>query len=90
MDRLAAEAERNLADLLNRVRDEGASFEIVRGDEVVACIVAPKPAPKTKTLGDFLEAMKSWPRLDPEDAAQFEADLEAIRKELPMPDVKWD
>ena len=91
MERIpAAEAERNLADLLNRVRDEGASFEIVRGDEVVACIVAPKPAPKITTVGDFLKALEKIPPLDPAEAAAFEADLEAIRKEFPAPESKWD
>ena len=91
MERIpASEAERKFADLLDRVRDEGASFEIVRGGEVVACIVAPKPSPKVTTVGDFLKALENIPPLDPAEAASFEADLEAIRKELPAPESKWD
>lgn len=92
MERITADkAARTFSGLLERVRDEGESFEIMSGGEVVARIMpAAEPSPKTKTLGEFVEAMRTWPRLDPEDAMAFEKDLAEIRKEFPIPDNEWD
>jgi prevent-host-death family protein len=85
----ATEAARNFSDMLNRVRDQGASFEITRGNEVVARIVPAEPR-KNFTVGDFIELWKRLPRLDPEDAAKFEDDLAQIRRKAVLPEPKWD
>ncbi len=89
------EAAENLSGVLDRARD-GESFEITRGDEVVARIVPSVLEPtievvkKSCTVEQFVALWQRLPRLDPEDAAAFEADLAAIRKEFPMQEREWD
>lgn len=85
------EAAENLSGVLDRARD-GESFEITRGGRVVARIVpaAPGKRTKVKTLAELVAAIRSGPRLDPEDSAAFEKDLEAIRKEFPVQVREWD
>jgi len=84
----ATEASRNFSDILNRAQYRGESFEVMRAGEVVARI---EPAARKRlTAGELSELWKSWPRLDPEDAAQFEKDLEEIRKGIPPAPYKWD
>lgn len=84
----ATDASRNFSDILNRAQYRGESFEVMRGGEVVARIEPTRP--KRVTLGEILDAWKTWPRLDPEDAAQFEEDLKEIRTSAPSPPSKWD
>lgn len=84
----ATEASRNFSDILNRAQYRGERFEVVRAGEVVARI---EPVSrKTMTVGEFNELWKTWPRLDPEDAAQFEEDLKEIRASAPSAPHKWD
>ena len=84
----ATEASRRFSDILNRAQYRGESFDVVRGGKVVARI---GPAvEKRLTAGEFSELWKSWPRLDPEDAAQFEEDLKEIRASAPAAPYKWD
>lgn len=84
----ATEASRNFSDILNRAQYRGEIFEVERGGEVVARIEPVRR--KSLTVGEFRELWKSWPRLDPEDAAQFEEDLKEIRASAPSPPSKWD
>ncbi|NJO35945.1 MAG: type II toxin-antitoxin system Phd/YefM family antitoxin [Rhodospirillales bacterium] len=84
----ATEAARNFSDILNRAQYRGESFEVTRGGEVVATI---KPdGRKGLTVGQLRELWKTWPRLDPEDAKQFEEDIKEIRASAPSPPSKWD
>ena len=84
----ATEASRNFSDILNRAQYRGESFDVVRAGEVVARI---EPAQrKNMTVGEFRELWKTWPRLDPEDAGQFEKDLADIRASAPAAPYKWD
>jgi antitoxin (DNA-binding transcriptional repressor) of toxin-antitoxin stability system len=90
MERISAtDAARNFSDLLNRVRYQGKSFEVARGSEVVAKIVPATP-PQTVKVADLDTLLAELPRLDPKDAARFEEDLEAIRREATVPEPKWD
>jgi prevent-host-death family protein len=84
----ATEAARNFSDILNRAQYKGERFEVTRGGTVVARIV-PGEA-KRLTVGEFRELWKSWPRLDPEDAAQFEKELAEIRASAPAAPYKRD
>jgi antitoxin (DNA-binding transcriptional repressor) of toxin-antitoxin stability system len=84
----ATEAARNFSDILNRAQYKGEVFEVTRGGEVVATIRAANK--KVLTAGEFRELWKTWPRLDPEDAKQFEEDLKEIRASAPSPPSKWD
>lgn len=84
----ATEASRNFSDFLNRAQYRGESFEVTRGGEVVARI---EPAVRKRlTLGEFQQLWASRKRLDPEDALQFEKDLEDIKASAPAAPYKWD
>ena len=85
----ATDAARKFSDLLNRVRYQGATFDITRGGEVVARIVPAVPA-LTVRIEEFDQLLAAVPRLDPEDAARFEDDLAAIRRDAKLPEPKWD
>ena len=91
-----AEAVRDMPALLERVRTQGISVEILRGAEVVARLSRPTgegeaaASPKGMTLGELIAALRSGPRLDPEDSLAFERDLADIRKEFPMQEREWD
>ena len=75
--------------MLDRARD-GESFEIMRGEEVVARLVPSAPAKKVCTVADFIAAWQHLPRLEPGDAEQFEKDLDKIRREMVLPEPEWD
>jgi antitoxin (DNA-binding transcriptional repressor) of toxin-antitoxin stability system len=85
----ATNAARNFSDLINRVRYQGTSFEIERGNEVIARIV-PAGTPMTLSIAELNEQWTRLPRLDPEDAVLFEEDLKDIRQNAHLPDALWD
>jgi len=90
MERVSAtEAARKLSDLLNRVRYQGASFEIARGKEVVARIVPAAP-PRAVKVAELDELLANLPRLPPTDSAQFEKDVEKVRRDASLPEPRWD
>ncbi|MGB8703015.1 MAG: antitoxin [Thermosynechococcaceae cyanobacterium] len=90
MNRISAtKAARNFSDLINRVRYQGASFEIERGNEVIARIIPAVPS-TTLSIADLDEQWAKLPRLDPEDAALFAASLHEIRQNAKLPDPLWD
>jgi antitoxin (DNA-binding transcriptional repressor) of toxin-antitoxin stability system len=80
MNRISAtNAARNFFDLINRVRYQGASLEIERGNEVIARIVPAIPS-ATLSIADLDEQWAQLPRLDPEDSGLFEANIQEIRQ----------
>jgi antitoxin (DNA-binding transcriptional repressor) of toxin-antitoxin stability system len=90
MNRISAtHAARNFSDLINRVRYQGTSFEIERGNEVIARIIPAAPS-ATLSIADLDEQWAQLPRLDPEDAGLFEASLHDIRQNATLPDSLWD
>ncbi len=90
------EAVRDLGALLERVRTQGISIEILRGADVVARLSPPETDDKEAklesrpTLNDLIAAIRSGPRLDPEDSLAFERDLADIRREMSMQNREWD
>ena len=84
----ATEAARNFSDILSRAQYRGESFEVTRGGEVIARIVPGER--KRLTVGELRELWAKRKRLDPEDAIQFEKDLEEIRASAPAAPYKWD
>lgn len=89
MNRISAtHAARNFSDLMNRVRYQGASFEIERGSEIIARIIPAGPAAPLR-IADLDERWAQLPHLDPEDAALLEADLVEIRQTTALPDSPW-
>jgi antitoxin (DNA-binding transcriptional repressor) of toxin-antitoxin stability system len=90
MNRISAtNAARNFFDLINRVRYQGASFEIECGNEVIARIIPAMPA-TTLSIADLDERWMQLPRLDPEDADLFEASIHDIRQNATFSDSQWD
>ena len=86
-----AEAAKDLASILERVRTQGVSFEIVRGEQVVARLEPPPAAAqKAGSIGDLIEALRKLPPLSAEDSAAWEKDLADIRKEAPMQIREWE
>jgi antitoxin (DNA-binding transcriptional repressor) of toxin-antitoxin stability system len=85
----ASHAARNFSDLINRVRYQGTSFEIERGNEVIARIV-PAGVPATLSISELNEQWTKLPHLDREDAVLFEESLKDIRKKASLPDISWD
>lgn len=84
----ATQASRNFSDILNRAQYNGESFEVTRGNEVIARIAPAKP--KSMTLGELLDAIDNSPGLDPDDARRFEKEIEDLRKEMVLPESQWD
>jgi antitoxin (DNA-binding transcriptional repressor) of toxin-antitoxin stability system len=82
-------AARQFSDLINRVRYQGVSFEIERGQEVVARII-PASLPVTLSIAELDEKWKQLPRLDPEDAVLFQETLDDIRLNAVLPDPIWE
>jgi hypothetical protein len=72
------EVVRHFTDYVNRVAYRRESFVLLRGSKPVAEL---RPLPTGKRLGDLPGFLASLPRLD--DAAEFAADLDAAREELP-------
>lgn len=72
------EISRNFSDFINRVAYRGEHFTVFRGKKAVAEI---RPIPAGKTLGEMKNILESLPQLSPQEANEFGADLEEIRKE---------
>ena len=75
-----AEAEREFAELIDRVHREGESALLTKNGVPVARII-PVP-PRQLTGAELAEIWKQLPHLDPEDAEAFAADIEAGRRIL--------
>lgn len=71
----ATEAARGFADILNRVRYQGESYEVVRNGEAVARIIPAGP-PRALTAGEITQLLATLPRLD----EGFEADVARIHR----------
>jgi antitoxin (DNA-binding transcriptional repressor) of toxin-antitoxin stability system len=82
------DAARNFSDVINRIYYQRKSYLLTRGGAVVAKLT-PADAPLTGArLATLWEAR---PRLDPDDAAAWEADLAALKAGLrPPEDAAWD
>ncbi len=72
------QASRQFSDLLNRVFYQGASFELERGNRVIAKL-CPASAPREVAIRDLNRLFAELPKLN-EDAEPFAQDLDAIRK----------
>jgi antitoxin (DNA-binding transcriptional repressor) of toxin-antitoxin stability system len=86
----AAEAAEHLPELLARVVAEGARFEVTSGSDVVAEVV-PKECARSATSGELDQLLsKLLPPLDPDDAADWEALADGIRREAKVPPNPWE
>jgi len=83
----AAEASRNLSEILDRVQYRDESFEISRDDQVVATIT--KPHYEGKPIGALIRWLAKEKYLDDDDAADFEMLIDEQRREKPQADPEW-
>ncbi|MBK8534129.1 MAG: antitoxin [Candidatus Competibacteraceae bacterium] len=79
MERInVTQASRQFSDLLNRVFYQGVSFELKRGNRVIAKL-CPASAPCKVAVRDLNRLFAELPRLN-EGAESFAQDIDAIRK----------
>lgn len=67
---------RNFSEFFNRVRYQGVTLDVTRGNEVIACISAPTPTAGFP-IAQLDRLFASFPTMSAEEAAQFEADVAA-------------
>ena len=81
-----ADAERDFANLVNRVYSEGTPVQLQRGDEVIAHLTPAVPRSRLKVgeLNAFLQGLQAG-----KDAAVFLEDVRAIRGEFPSEANPW-
>lgn len=89
MERISAtEAARGFSEVLNRVRYQGTSFEVERGNEVVARIV-PAQVPAGVRVVDLNRLFARLPSLGEAEAAAFEEDLAEARRNIEPAEDPW-
>jgi antitoxin (DNA-binding transcriptional repressor) of toxin-antitoxin stability system len=83
-----AEAQKNFADLVNKVYAEGISVDLKRDDKVIARLTPVEP-PSQLTVGRLSAFLRGLPSLG-DDADDFAQDVRSIRAEFPAEDNPWD
>lgn len=79
IERTASEILRDFSRYIDRVVDRDERFVILRGGRPVAQLA---PLPRGACLGDLPGLLDSLPRLSPEEAKAFSADLDRARDPL--------
>lgn len=79
---------KNFSDLLNQVRYQGVTLEVVRGNEVVAC-VSPPSARLGFPVVELDRLLASLPRLSDEESRQFLADMHEAMASLTVGADAW-
>jgi antitoxin (DNA-binding transcriptional repressor) of toxin-antitoxin stability system len=83
-----ADAEKNFAQLVNKVYLEGVSVDLERDDKVIARLTPAEPL-STLTVGDLNAFLRKLPSLG-DDADGFSQDVRTIRTEFPAEADPWD
>jgi antitoxin (DNA-binding transcriptional repressor) of toxin-antitoxin stability system len=83
-----AEAEKNFANLVNKVYVEGISVDLERDDKVIARLTPAEPR-SPLTVGELNAFLRNLPSLG-DDADGFVQDVRAIRAEFPTEVNPWD
>lgn len=84
----ATQLARNFSDLLNQVRYQGLTLEVVRGNEVVACVSPPSVA-SGFPVAELDRLMASLPRLSDEESREFLADMHEAMTSLTATPEAW-
>lgn len=84
-------AARNFADVVNRAYYRGESFVLTRSGKLVATL-GPAPGVRVVTAAALSKRLDLIPRLSPEEAASFAADVDEARDMFPAADERdaWD
>jgi antitoxin (DNA-binding transcriptional repressor) of toxin-antitoxin stability system len=83
-----ADAEKNFANLVNKVYIEGISVDLERDDKVIARLMPAEPR-SPLTVGELNNFLSKLPLLG-DDADEFAQDVRAIRAEFPAEANPWD
>ena len=83
----ATDAAKNFGELVDRVREEGATYVIERHGRPVAQI-GPVETEERKTLRDLIEALQAAPKLDEEVLRSIEEGI-AIYNKPEVPKNRW-
>lgn len=83
-----AEAEKNFAQLVNKVYAEGISVDLERDDKVIARLTPAEPQSHL-TVGELNAFLRNLPSLG-DDAGAFAQDVRAVRAEFPAEANPWD
>ena len=82
------EAEKDFANLVNKVYSEGISVDRDRGNKIIARLM-PVSSGSPLTVGQLNAFLKGLPSLG-DDADNFTEDLRDIRAEFPAEGNPWD
>ena len=82
------QAVRNFSDLLNRVQYQGSSFELERGNKVIA-LLTPAELKSPLTMNELGEFLASLPSLA-DDANAFARDVESARRGFKAETDAWE
>ena len=85
----ATEAARRFSEILNLVRYQGKSFEILRGKEPVARIVPTRASPSGK-VSELRSLLAGLPKLTDEEFESFAKDLQSVRDAAGSPQERWE
>ncbi len=85
----ATEAARNFSDVLNQVKYQDTSFEIMRGRDVIARIVPIGPV-RGLRVSELNALFAKLPRLAEDDVDVFERDIEESVMRLAGKEHEWD
>ena len=83
-----AEAEKNFAQLVNKVYVEGISIDLERNGQVIARLTPAEPR-SPLTVGELNAFLRKLPSIA-DDADAFAQDVRAIRAEFPAEANQWD
>jgi prevent-host-death family protein len=84
----ATDAAKNFGELVDRVREEGATYVIERHGRPVAQI-GPVETEERKTLRDLIEALQAAPKLDEEVLRFIEEGIEFFNRPE-VPKNRWE
>lgn len=84
----ATDAAKNFGELVDRVREEGATYVIERHGRPVAQI-GPVETGERKTLRDLVEALQAAPKLDEELLRYIENGIDTYNKPE-VPTNRWE
>jgi prevent-host-death family protein len=84
----ATDAAKNFGELVDRVREEGATYVIERHGRPVAQI-GPVQTQERKTLRDLIEALQAAPKLDEEVLRYIEEGIEFFNRPE-VPKNRWE
>lgn len=84
----ATQLARNFSDLLNQVRYQGVTLEVVRGNEVIAR-VSPPSAASGFPVAALDRLLASLPRLSDEESRDFLADMHEAVASLTAAPNAW-